>query len=242
VDDGSKNLEQSLEMLRLAAENGSTDIVASPHANYEFKFDPAVVAGKLEELRNAAGGLIRVHAGCDFHLSFDNIQDAIRDPSKYTINHKRYLLVEFSDSLVPNTTDDVFYQMQTVGMIPIITHPERNMILQKRLPKLEEWVRSGCLLQVTGQSFLGRFGKQAKRFADQLLKRNLVQIVASDAHDTKYRPPLLKEAYEYVSKMCGEARGQALFVTNPGAVLTGTPIGPPDVEPQSSRKWFQFWN
>jgi protein-tyrosine phosphatase len=127
-------------------------------------------------------------------------------------------------------------------MIPIITHPERNMILQKQLPKLEEWVRSGCLIQVTGQSFLGRFGKQARRFADQLLERNLVQIVASDAHDTKYRPPSLKEAYEYVSKMCGEARGQALFVINPGAVVAGTPIAPPDIEPQSSRKWFPFWN
>ena len=229
-------------MLRLAAENGSTDIVATPHANYEYKFDPDVIAGKLEELRSAVGDLIRIHTGCDFHLSFDNIQDALRIPSKYAINHKRYLLVEFSDSLIPETTDDVFYQMQTTGLIPIITHPERNVILQKRFDKLERWARSGCLIQVTAQSFLGRFGKQAKRFADLLLERNLVHIVASDAHDTKYRTPSLKEAHEYVSKMCGSARGEALFVTNPRATLTGTPLELPDIDPRSARKWFQFWN
>ena len=242
MDDGSKSLEQSLEMLRMAADNGSTDIVASPHANYEFKFDPAVIAAKLEELRSAAHGVIRVHTGCDFHLSFDNIQDALRNPTKYAINHKRYVLVEFSDHQIPGTTDDVFYQMQSVGMIPIITHPERNMMLQKKLDKLEEWARSGALIQVTGQSFLGRFGKQAKRFADLLLEHNLIHIVASDAHDTKYRPPLLGEAHEYVSKMCGAARGEMLFVTNPGAVIAGTPIEMPDIESRPARKWFQFWN
>ena len=241
MDDGSKSLEQSIEMLRAAAEAGTADIVASPHANNEFKFDPDVVAAKLEELRAATAGLIRIHTGCDFHLSYDNIQDALQHPSKYAINHKNYVLVEFSDLLIPKTTDDVFYQMQDAGMIPIITHPERNMLLQKRLDKLEEWAGNGCLLQVTGYSFLGRFGKQAKSFADLLLQKGLVHIVASDAHDTKHRPPSLKEAYEYVSKQCGPERAELLFVTNPSAALTGAPVEPVDVEPTPPKKWYKFW-
>src|SRR5438034_11077622 len=98
--------------------------------------------------------------------------------------------------------------MQAAGMTPIITHPERNMLLQKRLDKLETWVESGCLLQVTALSFVGRFGKQAKVFADRLLERGLVHIVASDAHDMKYRPPSLKEAYEYLLKAWGPTRGE----------------------------------
>jgi len=228
-------------MLRLAAASGTTDIVASPHANYEFRFDPEVIAAKLDELRTAAAGMIRIHSGCDFHLTFDNIQDALRNPAKYVINHKRYLLVEFSDMLIPGTTDDVFYQMQSVGIIPVITHPERNMILQKRIDKLEEWAGTGCLLQVTAQSFLGRFGKHAKNFADLLLQRNLVHVVASDAHDAKYRTPSLKEAYAYVLKECGEARATRLFVTNPGATLTGEPIESGE-ERVPVRKWYQFWN
>jgi protein-tyrosine phosphatase len=241
VDDGSQSLEQSIEMLRAAAEAGTADIVASPHANNEFKFDPDVVAAKLEELRAATAGLIRIHTGCDFHLSYDNIQDALRHPSKYTINHKKYVLVEFSDLLIPRTTDDVFYQMQNAGMIPIITHPERNMLLQKRLEKLEEWAGNGCLLQVTGYSFLGRFGKQAKAFADLLLQKGLVHIVASDAHDTKHRPPSLKEAYEYVAKQSGAERAALLFVTNPGATLTGDPVETYVAAAPPPKKWYRFW-
>src|SRR5260370_41780558 len=114
--------------------------------------------------------------------------------------------------------------MQAAGMTPIITHPERNTLLQKKLDKLETWAQSGCLVQVTAASFLGRFGKQAKAFADRLLQQGLVHIVASDAHDTKYRPPSLKEAYEYVSKACGPARAEMLFVKNPTATLTGKPL------------------
>jgi protein-tyrosine phosphatase len=240
VDDGPKTLEQSIEMLRLAADNGTTDIVASPHANHEFKFEPEVVAGKIEELRQAVNGAIRIHSGCDFHLSFDNIQDSLQNPSKYTINHKNYVLVEFSDLLIPKTTDDVFYQMRSAGMIPVITHPERNMLLQKRLDKLEAWVEAGCLIQVTAQSFLGRFGKQAKLFADRLLHKGLVHIVASDAHDTKYRPPSLQQAYEYVSKACGEKRAVRLFVRNPSAALTGAPLEIDDEPTPATKKWYQF--
>jgi len=229
-------------MLRLAAESGTTDIVASPHANHEYKFDPGLIAEKLQELRRAIDGAIRIHTGCDFHLSYDNIQDSLKYPSKYTINHQSYVLVEFSDMLIPKTTDDVFYQMQAAGMTPIITHPERNMLLQKRLDKLDTWVQSGCLVQVTGASFLGRFGKQAKTFADRLLELGLVHVVASDAHDTKHRPPSLKEAYEYVSKVCGWARAELLFVKNPGAVLTGDPLETSYEEAAPPKKWFQFWN
>jgi Capsular polysaccharide biosynthesis protein len=118
------------------------------------------------------------------------------------------VLVEFSDLLIPKTTDDVFYQMQAAGMIPIITHPERNILLQKKLDKLEAWVESGCLLQVTAQSFLGRFGKQAKAFADRLLYRGLVHIVASDAHDTKYRPPSLRKLTNMYRRPVGNGAPQ----------------------------------
>jgi len=228
-------------MLRLAAESGTTDIVASPHANHGYKFRPEVIAERLRELRQAIGGAIRIHTGCDFHLSYDNIQDSLKNPTKYTINHKRYVLVEFSDLLIPKTTDEVFYQMQAEGMTPIITHPERNTLLQKKLDKLESWAQTGCLLQVTGASLLGRFGKQAKAFADLLLQRGLVHIVASDGHDTKHRPPTLKEAYAYVEKACGPARAKALFVTNPGAALTGEPIEIQFEAAPQAKKWFQFW-
>src|SRR6202142_3401437 len=109
LDDGARSLEQSIAMIRIAAETGTTDLVASPHANLEFHFDPERVEERLAELEKAGGG-VRLHRGCDFHLYFDNIHDALAHPTKYTINHKGYLLVEFPDLLIAKSTPEVFSQ------------------------------------------------------------------------------------------------------------------------------------
>ncbi|MBI3472634.1 MAG: exopolysaccharide biosynthesis protein [Candidatus Solibacter usitatus] len=241
LDDGAETLEEAVAMLRLAAESGTTDIVASPHANFEYTFQPELIEQKIAELTAAVDASIRIHRACDFHLSYDNIQDALAHPGRYTINHKNYLLVEFSDLLIPHSSGDVFGSLQAAGMVPVITHPERNGLLRQRLDKLEAWAESGCLLQVTALSFLGRFGKHAKAFADLLLERNLVHIVASDAHDTQHRPPLLREAYEYVRRKRGPARAEALFAANPRATLTGDPLPPEEVAPAPARKWYRLW-
>ena len=243
LDDGAANFDVSLAMVRLAAEWGTTDIVATPHANLEYDFDPPLVEERLESLREAAGAACpRLYYGCDFHLSFDNIQDAVAHPTRYTINHGRYLLVEFSDLVIfPNTTE-IFSRLLDAGMIPVITHPERNTLLQQRLPKLREWAEMGCLLQVTAQSFTGRFGRRAERFSKVLLEENLIHVVASDAHDTQHRPPDLREAHVWLTRERSEAFANALCVTNPGAILRSEPLPElPGMEASGARKWYQFW-
>src|SRR5512147_622200 len=96
LDDGSPDVAESAAMARMAAEAGTTDIVASPHADLQFAFDPAVVERKIAELAEASGGVVRIHYGCDFHAHYDNVQDALANPAKYAIKHKNYLLVEIS--------------------------------------------------------------------------------------------------------------------------------------------------
>src|SRR5271157_4328314 len=96
LDDGSRNLEESVAMVRMAAESGTTGIVATPHANMQYPFDPLAVRNKAAELAAAVPG-VSIFTGCDFHLSFDNIEDALRNPRKYTINRTQYLLVEFPE-------------------------------------------------------------------------------------------------------------------------------------------------
>src|SRR5579872_493874 len=207
-------------MLKIAAAGGTTDIVASPHANSQFCFQPEAIAGKIAEL-SAAAPNIRIHTGCDFHLAYENIQDALRNPAKYTINHKNYLLVEFSDLIIFNTTADIFQQLLSAGMTPIVTHPERNALLQQRLEALGKWAADGACLQVTAQSFLGRFGRRAKEFAEKLMKEGLVHFIASDAHGTEDRTPDLSQAWQYVAEKYGKDRAERLFVTNPAATLKG---------------------
>jgi protein-tyrosine phosphatase len=244
LDDGAETLEESLAMLEVAERDGTTDIVGSPHSNHEYTFDPDLISQRIADITEALNGSIRLHRGCDFHLSYDNIQKALDDPTPFTINHKNYLLVEFSDLLIPKSTDEVFSRMLAQRTIPIITHPERNPLLQTRLEMLRGWAEAGCLLQVTAQSILGRFGRTAKAACDALLGRNLVHIVASDAHDTQHRPPVLSEAYAAVARTYGEKRAELLFRLNPMATLVGDPIvwehDPSETVP-ARRKWYQIW-
>jgi protein-tyrosine phosphatase len=228
-------------MLKMAAEAGTTDIVGTPHADLEYKFQPDVIRTRVTELQAAVGAVPRIYEGCDFHLTFDNIQDALSHPTKYTINHKNYLLVEFSDMLIFQNTAEIFAKMRQAGIVPVITHPERNPLLQQRLPVIEQWVAEGALTQVTGHSLLGRFGPKAKQFSLDLLKRQLVHFIASDAHDTKHRPPPLREAYDRTVKNLGEEGAQMLFVDNPRAAVAGQPLPMPSLPPMKTRKWFEFW-
>jgi protein-tyrosine phosphatase len=243
LDDGSPDLEVSVAMARLAAESGTTDLVASPHADLQFEFDPAVTERKIAELAEASGSAVRIHYGCDFHLHYENVQDALANPSKYAINHKCYVLVELSELLVLKTADDVLERMCGAGMVPIITHPERNSVLQHHIEKLEAWVRNGCSVQVTAQSLLGRFGRKAQAFTVDLLKRDLVHFVASDGHDCHKRPPRLDEAFTRVRDEFGDAAAQRLFAANPAAALAGEPL--PLAEEDNAgiapRKWWRLW-
>ena len=237
LDDGSQSLDNSIEMLRMASAAGTTDIVATPHANSEFAFRPDEVERRIAELQQAAGDSPRIHYGCDFHLTPENIDDALRSPGKYSINHQGYLMVEFADTFIPKATAEIFGRMLSAGLYPVVTHPERNALLQRKLADLEAWVEMGCYLQVTAQSVLGGFGRRAKEFSDTLLSRGLVHFLASDAHDVKHRTTVLQPAWDHLENHFGSDTAHLLLEENPGRALVGEPIPAQWVAPRR-KKWF----
>jgi protein-tyrosine phosphatase len=136
--------------------------------------------------------------------------------------------------MIMNSAGDLFGRMLAAGITPVITHPERNALLARSTEQISRWVDTGCRVQVTAQSFLGRFGRRATRVAE-LMRRGLVHFVASDAHDAKRRPPVLAEAYQHVVERYGALRAEAVFVTNPRAVLEGETVeaAVPAAEPRA---------
>jgi protein-tyrosine phosphatase len=242
LDDGARTLEESVGMVRMAAEHGTTDLVATPHANLTFRFEPEHIAERLASVQKAAGGALRLYTGCDFHLSFENIQDAMEHPRKYTIHQKNYLLVEFSELLIFKNTDEIFARLRDSGMTPVITHPERNGLLRQRTEQIARWVEEGARVQVTAQSLTGAFGRRAQDFSRDLLDGRLVHVIASDGHDCQRRPPVMHEGRAWLQKHYGEALAEALCVTNPGAALSGGTMHIPESGTESSvPKWYQFW-
>ena len=224
LDDGAKDLETSLAMARASAADGVTEIVCTPHANGTYHFDPAVNAAKVAELQarlDAEGVKLQVGLGCDFHLSYDNIQEAKADPAKYSVNGRGYLMVEIPDYGVPRGLNETFYELQLVGLTPILTHPERNPTLQTDMKRLAEWMRGGLLVQVTGDSVTGKMGKTAEKMAHQLLAKRWVHFLATDAHNVSSRPPRLSEARDLVARKYGREYAESLVETNPRAVFAG---------------------
>jgi len=240
LDDGAKTVEDSLGMLEIAAASGTAAIVATPHANGEFPFRPDAIARRMAELQPQTG--VTIHPGCDFHLHASNIGDALQHPDKYTINHGNYLLVEFPEMSKFRVAGEIFRQLLDAGLIPIISHPERNAHLRGQLDDLAAWIQDGCYLQVTAASFTGLFGADAKRSAWQLAERGMVHFVASDAHDTKRRTPNLRDAWNALADRFGDDAAEPLFVTNPADVLRNDIVDA--AMPQTSRarrQWWQFW-
>jgi protein-tyrosine phosphatase len=221
LDDGSPDIDTSVAMAEAAAENGITHIVCTPHANGRWSFDPEVNRQKLGELTERVTGKVTLGLGCDFHLSYDNIEDALKNRAKYSINGKQYLLVEFDDLMIPATMNDTFYEMMVAGLRPVITHPERNLTIQRHPERMKEWLREGCLVQVTASSLTGRFGRTAQSLAMQFLDRDWVHFLATDAHNLESRPPKLREAYDIVAQRYGAETAERLCVENPRAAFFG---------------------
>ena len=152
------------------------------------------------------------------------LERVLEQPHTYTIGETNYLLIELSNYSVPTRLSECFTRLGDRGLTPILTHPERNPILQQSPQRILEWAEQGCLIQVTASALTGFWGERPEIVARWLLDRSAVHILASDAHDTKRRIPNLSAARAVAEKILGAEYAGALVEGNPGAVVNGMPI------------------
>jgi len=224
IDDGPKSWDVCVAMCQAAAADGITHMVATPHANDRYAFDREYTEGLVAQLRQLAGNTLKISLGCDFHLSYDNLQDALAHPARYTIEGTRYMLVEFSNYGIPQQIMDSLLRLGDCGLTPIITHPERNPFLRENLPRVAEWAQQGCVIQMTGSALTGAWGERTHRAALWLLEHQAVHVLATDAHDMEDRPPVLSRARDAAAEICGAEIAQALVEANPQAIVNNEPL------------------
>jgi len=223
VDDGSQNWETTLAMCRLARNDGIGHIVATPHANYRYVFERERHLERLHDLQQRVPE-IRFSLGCDFHVSHENVADAVEHPSRYVIGDTRYLLVEFSDFQTPHQMTDTLFRLHAAGFGTVITHPERNPIIEQYPALPQEFAAMGSAIQITASALSGDWGRRAKKTCESLLKQGLVSVIASDAHEAKRRTPILSQARKAASKIVGSVAADTLVEGNPAAILNNQRI------------------
>ena len=233
-------------MAEMAVADGITHIAATPHANDAYAYDSKRNVALCGELAAKMDGRLHLTTGCDFHLSYENLEAAAVCPAQFTINQKNYLLIEFADFALPPFLDQALARLQDAGLKLIVTHPERNPLLRSAPERLRGWIAAGCYVQITGMSLDGRFGPAAESAAKMFLDHNWVHFVSSDAHNVQRRQPRLRQAYDMVAARRGPEVARALFHDNPMAAWKGEPLAwspEPDALPPASprrRRFFFF--
>jgi protein-tyrosine phosphatase len=237
LDDGPETLRESMEMCKAAYQDGIRTIFATPHTlNGVYQNDREWIIARVKALKRTltqaspssispvimeGPEALKILPGADVHFS-EKVLDYLDDGKALTLGDGgKYLLLEFPSQGVPYRAEVALFEMITRRIIPIITHPERNMEFIRRPQRFGAMIHNGCLGQVTAISLTGGFGEQVRLLAEKMLKARWIQFIASDAHSLQGRSPVLSEAVKRAEKIVGKEEAQKMVNEYPQAILEG---------------------
>lgn len=204
MDDGADSLDTFFQMIDIASKDGIKTIIATPHfleGRFENKFEDVkssveTVLTMLKE-KNLD---INIIPGQEVMIS-QNLIKHFQNQLVQPIQNTNYMLLELPFNEIPSYTFDILYELKIRKIIPILAHPERYVEIIKNPSKINQFIEEGCLFQLNASSILGHHGKDIKKTAETLIKYNIIDFVASDCHDVKYRKPKIKESIELIKQI-----------------------------------------
>ncbi|WP_282130594.1 tyrosine-protein phosphatase [Pseudoalteromonas aliena] len=221
IDDGAKDLDEALALLRIAQSDGITHMVATPHIHIgRFNNASSHIYDDLANLKTHAinaGITIKLAVAAEVRLDVELMALIMANKLPFIghIEGVNYLLLELPHSHVPQGYDKFISWLAKQNIKVIIPHPERNRDIQEKPFYIEHLKQLGCEFQLTASSLKGHWGDKAKQICEDMLKADLVKYVATDAHSVKRRPPILSNAKQIVSDLIGSEKATKLFLTNP---------------------------
>ena len=246
VDDGAKDMKMAVEMARLAVADGTSVIVATPHPDRLSRIGSREITGQAVADLNTVfseHGIknLKIVPGVECYF-VPEILDMLKSKELFPLNDSRYVLLEFNHVIAPVNPEQMLFRMRSAGYVPIIAHPERYKYSQNNINWLINLVHLGCLLQVTAGAFYGRFGPHCQKTAEDLLRANLVHLLASDAHNVTSRLPGLTKARPAIEKIAGITMFEQLAAIIPAKILANSTYEPPTPELQTAKPFWKFWH
>lgn len=225
MDDGSPSWDVSVRMMELAAETGTTAIIATVHSDLDepitrpFRRQVESLSRDLTRYAAEHDLPLRIYPGMEIYAS-ENIRRKIEDGLLMGLNNSRYYLVEFPFDAPLDYIDFILKEMQKVPrVIPLIAHPERYFALQESPEALYDWVMEGCLGQINKGSLFGRFGEASRQTALWFTDHNLTVAAGSDAHSDYMRRPVLADGWDYLTDTYNQPYAELLLETHPRRIL-----------------------
>lgn len=225
IDDGPDTLDQALELARLAVANGIRHSVVTPHIhpgryeNQKSSLEPLLTAFRQALAERDIP--LSLSLGGEVRLGMESVA-LIQQAQVPMLGHENgydIMLLEFPHShILPGSDKLVTFLLQR-NIRPMIAHPERNKDVMRSLDKILPFLEAGCLLQVTAGSVAGDFGKIARQRSLEMLERGWVAVLASDAHNSKYRPPNLEPGRAAAARIIGQEAANALVSARPASIL-----------------------
>ena len=228
IDDGSKSLEMSLDMLKSASDQGITDVVNTVHYQHPKvegidisldRIQKKILDLQIELDKNNIS--INLHCGAEVFF-LPNLLE-IKNDYLSTFLHGKYMLIEFPVHQIPDIQKQQLFDLKMAGVTPIIAHPERYKPVQDNVGIVAKWIEAGCLIQVDAGSPLGMLGSRAKATSEIIIKNKWCQLIGSDSHDNKYRNFCLKDCIELIDRYV-DYDTSILVNENPRKILNGESI------------------
>jgi protein-tyrosine phosphatase len=228
IDDGPETIEESIELCKVAEEDGIKTIVATPHSKdgvYETKSVEILKAvntlnSQLKENRID----VKILPGAEIHIS-EGLVESIKSGDVLTINNGgKFILFELPFVFIPPGTDKFIFNLKNNGIVPIIAHAERITAFQRKPELVDQLVKIGARVQINAHCLTKRANPGERKCAEWLLKNRLVHFIASDVNSLNVRPPILSKAVENATRIVGEEEARALVCSNPELIINGLDI------------------
>lgn len=220
IDDGAADMEETIKMLSVAYEEGIRHILATPHFTVERRnASPEKMYELVEAVQQAAldiSGDFHIYPGQEILFCQDIIHE-LKSGRAITLNHTRYILIEFLPSNSLREIRNGLYLCIQSGYFPILAHVERYEELRNRPDRIGDLINLGGYIQMNLSSLLGHFGWSG--FCHELLKKEWVHFIGTDAHSSKRRSPRVRKAVAILKKKYGEEITEKLLLRNPAAML-----------------------
>ena len=221
VDDGARDLAESLLIIEEAIEVGVKEIILAPHLLCNgVNLDKISQCFKSFGEAVAQRGLgVKLHLGPELMLSFE-LPESIGADKRLTIKGDGlYALIEMPSFEIPVYAPDVFFGLLTRGVTPILAHPERCLDVVRDYRQVSSFVNNGVMIQINAGSILGKYGRKVRSASISLIKAGLCHIVASDTHRSGVINTLLPEAFSFLEKTIGNARTVEMVYSNPAKLV-----------------------